>query len=212
MRVRAETLDFYIDNTLTPQFGASYEQEAKLSCREWLQINPREFDMEATATTRVRYTLRVPSGISEGEYHCGAGFVTLPPVSESATPMGVRMAVRAVTALYVIIGNPSSRPLLKDLSLKALPNGTWEASALFENQGLRSFRIKGFLEVLDADDRPIEQAEYAPVPVLPQREQVFPFPLKTSLSPGTYLLHTQADVGLPAVLEGSVRVVVNGTQ
>ena len=58
----------------------------------------------------------------------------------------------------------------------------------------------------------IERVEYTPIPVLPQREQLFPLPLKTALTPGTYILRTEADVGLTAILEGSIRVVVSPAQ
>src|SRR5688572_28640208 len=44
-RVRAELLDWYLDERLTPQFSENYEQEKQFSCREWLQVNPREMDM-----------------------------------------------------------------------------------------------------------------------------------------------------------------------
>lgn len=210
-RVRGEILDWYIDDTMTPQFGDSYPQEAKFSCRDWLQVNPRESDLEAHATTRVRYTLAVPEGTSEGEYHCGAGFVTLSPVGEPDMPMGVRMAVRAVSVFYVTVGKPASKPMLKALSLKKLVGGTWEATALFENQGLKTYRVNGFVEVRDSKGQKIERVEYATIPVLPQRQQRFLLPLKSALAPGEYELYTQADAGLPQVLEASVRMEVNAS-
>lgn len=211
VRVRAEALDFFIDDTLTPQFGENYAKEKNLSCREWVQINPREFELDAKATRRVRYTLQVPAGTPEGEYHCGAGFVTLPPIGEEETPVGVRMAVRAVTSIYVVIGKPHSDPALKDLSVRSLPDGTWQVVALFENRGRRLFRVKGFLEIQDSGGQLIERLEYPPFPVLPGREQLFPLVLKAPLPPGDYVLNTQADVGLPVILGASTRVTVGET-
>jgi hypothetical protein len=205
-RVKAEILDFYMDDKMTPQFGESYEREAKYSCSKWLQINPRESELDGGASIRVRYTLQVPAGTPEGEFHCGAGFVTVPPVSKSEAPMGVQMAVEAVSAFYVVIGNPSSRPSLKDLSLKTLPDGSLQVLALFENQGLKTFRVKGFVEVRNAKGESVERAEYTAIPVLPERQQQFLLPLKSALTPGTYTLYTQADVGLPEIFEGSVSV------
>lgn len=208
VRVRAESLDFYVDDNLTPQFDTDYEKEQKVSCRTWLQLNPREFDLNANTTTRVRYSLQVPSGTPEGEYHCGAGFVTLPPIIEGEAVTGVRTAVRVVLAIYAIVGKPSSIPALKDLSVHSRPDGIWQAVALFENTGRRLFRVKGFLEIQDAGGKLIERVEYPEVPVLPEREQLFPLALKASLAPGKYILHTQADVGLPNILEASTSVVV----
>jgi P pilus assembly chaperone PapD len=207
-RVRAQVLDFFIDDTMTPQFEEFVEREAKFSCAAWLQVTPRETDLAAKGTNRERYTFKVPPGTKEGEYHCAAGFTTLPPIGESEKPVGIRMAVRIVTSFYIIIGNPASRPELKDLSLKSRPDGVLQAVALLENKGQKTFRVKGFVEVRTPDGKKVEGAEYNAIPVLPERQQQFLFPLKTALAPGTYTLYTQADVGLPEILEGSVSVEV----
>jgi len=46
-RIRAELLDWYLDDTMTPQFADRYVQEKNFSCRDWLQVNPREVDLVA---------------------------------------------------------------------------------------------------------------------------------------------------------------------
>ncbi len=207
-RVRAQILDFYIDDTMTPQFEESVEREAKFSCREWLQVTPRETDLDAKSTIRERYTFNVPRDAKDGEYHCAAGFATLPPISKPEAPTGIRMAVMMVTSFYIVIGNPSSRPELKDLSLKTRPDGVLQMVALLENRGRKTFRVKGFVEIRTPDGKKVEGAEYTGIPVLPERQQQFLFPLKTAFAPGTYTLYTQADVGLPEILEGTVSVEV----
>ena len=40
-RIRTELLDWYLDDTMTPQFAERYDQEKSFSCRDWLQVNPR---------------------------------------------------------------------------------------------------------------------------------------------------------------------------
>lgn len=207
-RVRGQVLDFYIDDAMTPQFEESVQREAKFSCAAWLQVTPRETDLTAKSAIRERYTFNVPRDTKEGEYHCAAGFTTLPSLSESETPTGIRMAVRMVASFYIIVGNPSSRPELKDLSLKSGPDGVLQVVALLENKGQKTFRVKGFMEVRTPDGKKMEGGEYNTIPVLPERQQQFLFPLKTALAPGKYTLYTQADVGLPEILEGSVSVEV----
>lgn len=207
-RIRAELLDWYMDDTMTPQFEDRYDQEKEFSCRDWLQINPRELDLPANGSFRVRYTLRVPAETPEGEYHCGAGFVTWPTIQPEQPPMGMNIAVRAVTALYVIVGNPASQPALRDLGLRTRSDGTWEAVAWLENQGLRHFRAQGFLALYTDQGQLVERLEYPLIPVLPRRVQSFPVRLKTALTPGAYILRSQVDVGLPEMLEGSTRLVV----
>jgi hypothetical protein len=208
VRIRSEFLDFYLDDTMTPQFADQYERERELSCKDWLQINPREMDLAPNVTFRVRYTIRVPAETPEGEYHCGAGFVTLPPINPEQPALGVTIAVRAVAALYVIVGSPVSQPALQDLSLRARPDGAWEAVARFQNDGSRHFRIEGFLEVADEEGRVVERLEYPSIPVLPKRVQVFPLRLTKPLPPGSYVVRSEADVGLPEILVGTARVNV----
>ena len=206
-RVRAELLDWYLDDTLTPQFSEHYAQEKAFSCRDWLTVNPREMDLAQNGEFRVRYTVRVPSDTPAGEYHCGAGFITLPPLNPADAALGMHVAVRAVAAIYVVVGDPTSEPAMKDLSLRNTPDG-WQAVALFDNQGLRHYRIQGFVEIADQSGAVIERVEYPQAPVLGKRQQLFPMQLKTPLRPGAYVLHSQADVGLPETLEASTRVVV----
>jgi hypothetical protein len=206
-RVRAELLDWYLDETLTPQFAERYEQEKAFSCRDWLQVNPREMDMLEGGALRIRYTLRVPANTPEGEYHCGAGFVTLPPIQPSDIPMGMHIAVRAVAAIYVTVGSPASEPSFKDLGLRG-QNGVWEAVALFENQGLRHYRVQGFVELTDAQGQVVDTIAYPYMPVLPKRRQLFPVRFTKELAPGTYTLRSHADVGLPEVLEATTQVTV----
>jgi len=207
-RIRAELLDWYLDDTMTPQFADRYVQEKNFSCRDWLQVNPREVDLVAGGAVRIRYTLRVPAETPAGEYHCGAGFVTLPPLEPGSEPMGMYIAVRAVAAIYVVVGSAASQPVFKDLALRSAGEGAWEAVALFENQGQKHYRIQGFIEVADASGNVLEKVDYPQVPVLGKRMQSLPLRFKTALKPGTYVLHSLADVGLPETLEASARVVV----
>ena len=59
-RVRAELLDFYVDESTTPQFVPRAPSEDAHSCRSWLTANPMEIELEPKSQTPVRYTVRVP--------------------------------------------------------------------------------------------------------------------------------------------------------
>lgn len=208
IRARGELLDFSIDETLTPQFEDIIEQEAKYSCRDWLQMNPREIEMKASETVRARYTIRVPAGTPEGEYHCGAGYVSLPPIQKNNTRMGVQIAVRAVAAIYVYVGEPKSAPKFNGITIKPSANGLLVAEATMENQGKKHFRVNGFMEIKDASGKLVERLDYPTVPVLPNRVQPFPLALKTMLAPGTYTVRSQTDIGLPEVLVSNLSFAV----
>src|SRR5689334_9193104 len=78
LRVRGETLDFQVDDKATPQFERNLPQEAAVSCKTWLTLNPVEIELEKDGFLMVRYSLRVPASAAEGSYACAAGFTTLP--------------------------------------------------------------------------------------------------------------------------------------
>jgi len=213
VRVRAETLDFNLDSTATPQFERDLPQEASYSCKKWLTLNPMEIELSKEAALMVRYTLRLPAGLAEGSYNCAAGFITL-PAAEQPSGYGMRMAVRVVAAFYVVVGSPAVVGKLKEMKLEAVaPSkeseaGGWQAVMVFENTGIMFFRPTGKLEVLDAQGKVVETAELPALPVLRQREQRFIFPLKTHLEPGQYKLRAQADLGTGEIQQGSLDVTV----
>ncbi len=201
VRVRAELLDFFIDATGTPQFKKTVEEESEYSCRAWLTLNPSEFEMKPGERMRIRYTLRVPESATARSYHCGAGFTTVPVVTQSADT-GLQTAVRVVAAFYTIIGNPGIEASFKDMTLEYTPeiqDSPWRAVVLLENYGFMHFRPVGTLDVLDATGKVVESADFRPLPVLPKRTQRFLFPLK--LPDGKYTLRARVDLGTREIQE-----------
>jgi hypothetical protein len=210
MRIRAELLDFYLDDEATPQFERENPKEAPYSCRQWLSVNPMEAELEAPAQSPVRYTIHVPLGVHEGSYHCAAGFTTLPS-AEQISGTGMRMAVRVVAAFYVVIGNPPIDGGLKEFKLENVPdkdnsNGVWRAVVVMANHGGMYFRPTGKLDVIDAEGKVIESDDFQSIPVLPNREQRFLFPLKVPLGTGTYTLRARVDIGNGEIQEGKAVV------
>ena len=210
MRIRAELLDFFIDSEDTPQFERENKAEAPYSCRQWLSVNPMEAEMEAPAQMPVRYTIHVPADAHEGSYHCAAGFTTLPS-AEALAGTGMRMAVRVVSAFYVVVGNPAIDGGLKEFMLENVPDkdnpkGIWRAVVVMANRGRMYFRPTGKLELMDAEGKVIESADFQSLPVLPNREQRFLFPLKVPLGMGTYTLRARVDIGNGEIQEGKAVV------
>jgi hypothetical protein len=213
-RIRAEILDFNIDDKATPQFERNLPQEAAYSCKEWLSLNPMEIEIEKGGFLNVRYTLRLPANVAEGSYNCAAGFTTLSAAEQANAGVGMRMAVRIVSAIYVIVGAPTIHGTLKEIKLEPLPpgkdfpQGGWQAVVVLQNQGRMYFRPVGKLEVLDDKGQVVETEEFTSLPVLRERDQRFLFPLKTHLETGPYKLRVHVDVGTGEILEGVAEVSV----
>ncbi len=58
IRVRAELLDFYIDDQETPQFAPSYPSERESSCRTWLTVNPMEAEVAHSHSSQAPAAIR----------------------------------------------------------------------------------------------------------------------------------------------------------
>jgi len=206
IRVRSELLDFYIDDTGTPQFAREYPAEAPYSCRSWLSLNPRETELPAKSSTTVRYTLRVPEALEPRSFHCAAGFTTQ-PTADQVSAMGVRTAVRMVAAFYVLVGEPAVEGEIEDVTLEPFRSGEstgWRAVVALRNWGHKYFRPAGTLELLDENGSVAETHPFPALPVLPNRRQRFLFPLETSLKPGPYRLRVRVDFGGSEILQTTV--------
>src|SRR5205823_6405429 len=55
VRIRGEALDFHIDKNTTPQFERDLPEEAAVSCKQWLTLNPTELEIDKDGSLSVRY-------------------------------------------------------------------------------------------------------------------------------------------------------------
>jgi hypothetical protein len=213
-RVRAEVLDFDIDETATPQFEPNLPKEGATSCKDWLTLNPMEMSINKDGYLSVRYTIHLPEGLAEGSYNCAAGFTTLPAVSQDKNGMGLSMAVRVVDAFYIVIGQPAVNGKLEEIKLEPVPGGKdqeagFRAVVMLNNSGKMYYRPVGKLDVLDAEGKTIESQDFQSLPVLRERSQRFLFPIRTHLAPGEYKLRARVDIGTGEVQEGIADVTVD---
>jgi len=213
-RVRAEVLDFDIDETATPQFERNLPQEAPTSCKNWLSLNPMEMEIDKDGYTNVRYTIHLPEGLAEGSYNCAAGFTTLPTASQDKGAMGLSMAVRIVASFYVVVGRPQVSGKLEGIKLEPTPatkdhDAGLQAVVVLSNSGRMYYRPTGKLDVLGANGNTVESADFQSIPVLRERSQRFLFPLKTRLDAGQYKLRVRVDLGTGEVQEGSADVTID---
>jgi len=213
-RVRAEVLDFDIDETTTPQFERNLPKQASISCKNWLSLNPMEMDIDKDGYLNVRYTIHLPEGLAEGSYNCAAGFTTLPAASQEGTGVGLSMAVRIVAAFYVVVGKPEVSGKLEGIKLEPMPatkehEAGFQAVVVLNNSGRMYYRPTGKVDLLDAEGNVVESEDFQSVPVLRERSQRFLFPIKTHLDPGQYKLRVRVDIGTGEVQEGAADVTVD---
>lgn len=213
LRVRTELLDFFIDASDTPQFNREWKQESAFSCRKWLTVNPMEIEADPSSQVLARYTIRVPEGTPAGSYHCAAGFSTL-PLADEVVGTGMHMAVRVVSAFYVVVGKTEAEGSLKGITLERL--AAKDKSSLPEfvgvvtlaNPSAMYFRPQGQLDLLDGTGRVVETVEMQQLPVLPKRDQRFLFHFKSQLDQPQYTLRARVDIGNGVIQEGTTTVTL----
>jgi hypothetical protein len=209
VRVRAEALDFFIDQNQTPQFEPGLSSESEFSCRDWLTINPVETELSSDRQVNVRYTIRVPADASSPRgYHCAVGFSSLPTEGQMKSG-GIKTAVRVVAALYVTAGNPDIEAQFKELRLvRGAPGdaASWNGEVVLRNDGLTHFRPTGELALLDAAGKVLDSAPLTPFPTLPKREQRYLVRFTHELPPGSYTLRARLDFGKDVIEEGTAMV------
>lgn len=203
VRIRAELLDFLVDASMTPQFERSIESEQEWSCRGWLTVNPMETVVTTSEKLVARYTVRVPAEAKPRAYHCAVGFVTLPSPGQQYA-MGIRTAVRAVSAIYIVVGQPQPKGEISGLDVEE-NEGKRTAVIRLRNDSDYHFRPTGKLEVLDAGGQAIETHDVPPFPVLPRREQRFLVPGANEAGKGA-AMRLRVDLGLGEIQEATVRL------
>ncbi len=209
-RIRAEVLDFQIDSTATPQFSREMATEADYTCRKWLTVNPMEIEIGPQRGSLVRYTFRVPPSASPRSYHCAVGFSSL-PTADPTNGSGIRAAVRVVAAFYLVVGDPKIEGEIRDVTLESatgVPGHPWRAVVTIRNSGRRYFRPEGELALIDADSKVVTQSSFPSLPVLPDRDQRFLFPLSVEPT-GKLTLRARVGMGHGEIQEALVPVVLS---
>ena len=205
VHIRANTLDFRIDDEEQPQFSSAELENGPHSCRKWLRLNPVEFDLAPNEHKVIRYSFRYPDQLEEGSFHCAASFTTSPQPGEGV--IGMATNIRLITTFYAVNGRP--KPSARVTAVRFSPpadNSVANRNAVLqlENTGSTYFRVNGTLELRDASDSVIETARFRAIPVLPDRVQPFTFPFKTASAPGQ-TMRARIDIGDGEIQEINVR-------
>src|SRR5215471_7654348 len=57
VHLRSEVLDFQIDENATARYERELPRERSVSCKNWLSLNPAEFDIKKDDVVNVSYSL-----------------------------------------------------------------------------------------------------------------------------------------------------------
>lgn len=205
VHVRAEILDFLIDDDENPQFGA-FPEVASNSCRTFLRVSSRDVDVSKKLDQQIRFTFNPPATIKAGSYHCAVGFTSQP--APNAKKSGLSISVRVVASFYISIGKPSYISEVSALSLQTDPASktkSLRAFCVLKNNGNYTFRPIGGLDLMTPDGTVRTHVPLRSLPVFPQRGQRFLLPLSVTPKEGERL-RLRINIGNGEVEEASAIV------
>lgn len=176
VKLRVYAMDWTLDRAGQPQFLKAGSTPG--SCSNWVQVSPAEVTVVPGETQVVRYTANVPSD-AHGTYRTVLMFEPLETVS---LPGSQRLQVRSRigSTLYLQVGAQSRRARITKLDVT-----TTEAAVTVENTGTSHVRLKGMLQLHDAEGKLVQQIEFPGGVVLPGTEGVRDFKLQGLKLPGT---------------------------
>jgi hypothetical protein len=112
------------------------------SMGSWVDVNPREFDLDPKSFKQVRFTVSIPGGAS-GEYSELVFFTTRPP----RKPGGLAIAERVASKLYEIV--PDTAKFAGEIdNVAARPDSAGEKYVVgFHNTGNAHVYLSGRVEI-----------------------------------------------------------------
>ena len=176
----------------------------------WLSLTPLEFLLQPQASQEVRYTVQVPPDAEAGTYW-GIIFFESGPAQErqEGGGIGIRVRTRVGHVVYVDVGRVVRSGRIQGVRYQP-PSGREGAvlRVVFQNTGNGVLRLKGRVEVRDAQGKVVAQALVPETASLPGATHEVPAPLEKPLSPGRYVVLAVLDYGEASLIAGEARLEV----
>lgn len=176
--------------------------KAKYSMGTWVDVNPREFDLDPQSFKQVRFSVNVPANAT-GEYATIVFFTTRPP----RKPGGLAIAERIASKLYEIVPDTARfAGEIDDVSARSEDGGERYVVG-FHNTGNAHVYLSGRIEIKQ-NGQTVEKL------TIPKDELVERNGKRTidvtgkKLTPGSYSAIALVDFGGPNLIAGQATFVV----
>jgi P pilus assembly chaperone PapD len=194
--------------------GGEYEYSEAgtepLSCANWIQLSPAQFNVLPQKSVRVRYTITAPQNFTN-EHRAMIFFTSRPLPVKAGNGMGVMIATRMGCKLFISPAQPLSRVgRITDMELQGSAKSRARVSV--QNTAAATFRAKGTLQVHSEDGTLVTQAQSNSAQVLPGASRDLWFELSTPLPAGNYMLKVVVDYGTNQLLGGELKAKVTASE
>jgi P pilus assembly chaperone PapD len=207
VRVYPKFIEFGADNKMTEKVGHPRDLS------RWMVFNPRLVTVRPGRKRTVRFSVRPPPDLQEGEYRAVVFFEELPGKADSpfrekaqgSVGLQLKLLTRLGVSLYGMVGEPR-----KEIEVAEAPRVVSKerllVSTIIENKGNFHVPLQVHAKLLDEDEAEIERADKA---FVLQRGQKWRWSFDSEKPrPGKYKLVASATSKGQEVLEFTVPVEV----
>lgn len=158
----------------------------KSTLHNWIKFNPRQFTIAPGKTQTVRFSIKIPQGISQVEQRGLIGFEQTIPYQGELT--GADIKVQVASTIYVSIP-PIERKCMVVGSQLEISSSEGNSSFHLNLRGIGSAHFRGtgsFQIYIPGEKEPITSGSLGPLVVLPEVETRFSGDIDQILPPDTY--------------------------
>ena len=174
------------------------------SCAEWIELSRTQLELPAGESTRVSFTVTVPSGAT-GSYwavlfvEIQPGPVTTEaPKTETGRVVGIREVWRQAVQIYQTVpGTEEPAATISHLRARQDRNtGLVNIDLEFENTGNVILRdVTGSIDLIDQTGEVADTVAVSKFMILPGSTRVFELKSSKKLAPGVYIARAGIDYG-----------------
>ncbi len=173
------------------------------SCADWINLNPRDFDLPPNKEQVVKFQVKVPPDARGGYYGIIFFEVFTPPSQKDVSAAAI--AVRIGTIVLVdVAGTTEYRAELTNLSVTVTEKGLYDISCTVKNSGNVLVRPTGTVQILDMDELELATIDFnsAREGIFPGTSRKYTVSYNGHLKEGKYIVRLLLDYGGESLLGG----------
>lgn len=192
IRIRVYVENWFLREDGTPEFIGN--KLADFSCKEWIQVNPQDFRLNANEMKMIRYTVSIPENTPMAGYHAAVSFENVPINRTDRTSSQMMFTGKIAAAIYVKVGDAA--PDVEILDMKFHKEKEQSGIQLMvKNISQTHFRTKGRIILRDDQGEDQHEIEIPNVVTLPLMQRVIFCGFKDKIPDGTYSAFCRLDIG-----------------
>ena len=203
--VKADLKSWFLDEE-----GVSFlpdKDQFFYSCKEWIELEDREFQLLPGERKSVQYKISVPKETLPGHYWAAIGFETGAQEDLKGRMDRIIIKEKIMSGVFIQVGKPEPEGRIVDLSVGG-KRGAKQLDILVQNEGSFYFWTEGYVEVADEGGMKILERDLPEEIILPGSKRELKVLLDDKLSSGKYSVTCRIQLPTKKVLQLKRNIVI----